>query len=91
MSEIEKLRRERAELNKKIKAILTQETVNGKAQLLCYPKDGAPDEWRLRVKSERGQFITERWVSIYTDTDKEKTIAAIDRYINDLQGLKEKL
>ena len=96
-SELEILRRQKRELEAKIRALTTELPIEyGRAKLdkEHYPT-AKPDRWHIAVKVERCNapvgYDTTRYRSIINGISREEVVDALPNVISDLQGLYKKL
>lgn len=94
MSELEELKKQKREIEQKIKELECTAVVCGCAKLdkEHYPT-ARPDEWAIYIKRILGEELERQfgWYSIIRSQDKEWCINQIQIVVNDLQGLLEKL
>lgn len=91
MSEIEELKQQRKELDRKIRELETQQISSGEARLAFRHYSGSrPDDWLVQyhVKYIGGGYrITNKWLTLVYLPDKKSAKSAIMSVINDLQNL----
>ena len=94
MSKLEELKKQKREIEQKIKELECTAVVCGCAKLdkEHYPTV-KPDEWAIYIKRILDKELKRQpgWYSIIRSQDKEWCINQIQIVVNDLQGLLEKL
>lgn len=93
MEELEELKRQKKEIEDKIKAIQNNTVTFGRAKLDCqhYPTTRT-DEWYVAYAVNHVDYVDyERYRSIIRGNDKQKVIDEIQNVIADLSGLRDKL
>lgn len=89
MTELDKLKQQKREIEQKIKELQYPVISTGKAKLDLH-RYSRGDEWYIAVKERRDQNRP-RWRGIIMGSDRQKCIDQIDDVIADLMQLKEKL
>ena len=89
MSELEDLKRQKREIEQKIKELMNPVNSTGTAKLDLH-RYSRGDEWYVAVKV-RNQNGNPVWRGIISNSDRQKCISQIDEIIADLTELKEKL
>lgn len=89
MTELEKLKQQKKEIEQKIKELMNPVMFTGKAKIDIH-RYSRGDEWYIAVKT-RNQNSNPVWRGIISNCDRQACIDQIDEVIADLTELKEKL
>lgn len=94
MTEIEKLRQQKKELEQRIRELSCKETTCGRAK---YGTEhftmGRPDRHYIKIRSEwtNAALRNSRWLSIFSAESKQDAVEKIPGIIRDLQELYEEM
>ena len=93
MTELEELKKQKKEIEAKIRELQNNVVTYGRAKLdYCYFPTARDNEWFVAYLTNHVDYIdNERYFSLVRGHDKQKVIDGIDNVIEDLKGLKEKL
>lgn len=89
MSELEELKRQKKEIEHRIKELMNPVNSTGTAKLDLH-RYSRGDEWYIAVKT-RNQNSNPVWRGIISNCDRQACIDQIDEVIADLTELKERL
>ena len=91
MTELEKLKKQRAEINARIKELENQDVVCGVAAL--HYENTVRSEWQVRVRVNRSVEWKDnsRWTTVVRAKGREEVIQMMPGVIGDLVGLYDQL
>ena len=86
MDELENLREQRREIDRKIKELLERDTVYEDAKYFVQRYAIAPEDYCIAIKCRKGNGLT-TWKTIVAEADKAHAIGRFKKQIQDAQGL----
>ena len=91
MTELEKLIKQKKELEAKIRLLKTSTYIEGCLKVVPESHSYNQVDWKLCIQNKYGKYTNNRNTTILTCESKEILINQIDQIMSDFQGLKEQL